>query len=307
MPRIIPTEQEALTYFQKYSNWGRWGKEDQAGTLNLITEAKRIQAAKLVRDGGTVSCALPIVFDSQYKGGLSPALHPPPVHFMIQSGEQFADKQNTPGVFQTALDYFAVCFHSHAITHLDSLAHMYWGGKMYNGVSSSSVNTFHGATVQSIDVAKQAVITRGVFLDMVKLRGDRWPENDEVFAEDLESAEHAQGVKVEPGDALLVRTGVLSPKKRGGGMNITTISYLHERGVAVLGRDALDARMPGVVFAPVHQIGIVAMGLWLLDHCGLEDLAAECAKRNRWEFLFTMGPLRIQGGTGSPTNPIAVF
>ncbi len=317
-PRI-PSEDEVLGYFQKYSNWGRWGKEDQAGTLNLITPEKRVQAGALIKDGAAVSCSR--LLTTEVTADTHPPHHPQPTHFIIQSGEQFAGVPSKPGVLQACLDYFGVPFHGPLITHLDAVGHVFWDGKMYNGFPSSSVTSVQGATVESVDVAKDGVVSRGVLLDIPRLRGVKWPEpGEDIYAEELEAAEAAQGVKVEPGDVLLVRTGFLRRRNeegpwntfrenRSAGMHANCIPFLHDRGVAVLGRDGSDARSPEykTVFSAIHQVGIVALGLWLLDYCNLEELAAACEERQRWEFMFTMGPLRIQYGTGSPVNPIAVF
>jgi len=319
MPQTVPSEEEVLRYFEKYSNWGRWGKDDQAGTLNHITPEKRLQSAGLIKDGTTVSCAR--MLTTELSADTLPPMHPQPTHFMIQNGEQFADVPNQPGVLQAAMDYFGICFHNPLITHLDSIGHVFWDGKMYNGVSAAEVTSGQGAKVQSVDVAKEAVITKGVLLDLPRLKGVKWLGTDQnIHGEDLEEAEKAQGVRVEPGDVLLVRTGYLRRRNeegpwnlfqeaKHGGMHATCIPFLHDRGVAVLGRDGSDARTPEykTVFSAIHQVGIVAMGLWLIDYCNLEELATACEERGRWEFMFTMGPLRIQYATGSPVNPIAVL
>ncbi|MSQ26468.1 MAG: cyclase family protein [Dehalococcoidia bacterium] len=313
----IPTEEELLTYFQKYSNWGRWGKDDQKGTLNFITPDVRKRAAALVRDGHAVSCARVITTD--LTPDAHPPVHPPATHFMVQSGEQFDGKADKPGVLQTCLDYFGMVFHSPLFTHLDAVGHVFWSGKMYNGFPAGAVTAYEGATVQSVDLAKDVGITRGVLLDIPRLRGVKWIEPpDAVYAEDLLEAERAQGVKVQPGDALLIRTGYLRRRNeegpwnvfkesRIGGLHANAIPFIHERGVALLGRDSGDARGYKLVFSPIHQIGIVALGLWLIDYVNLEELAQACAERQRWEFLFTMNPLRIHNGTGSPLNPVAVL
>jgi kynurenine formamidase len=319
MARKVPSEAEVLRYFQTYSNWGRWGEDDQLGTLNLITPEKRVQAARLVDDGATVSCSR--LVSTEVTPESRPPLHPAPTHFIIKSGEQFANAPNPTTEIQAALDYFGVAFHSATITHLDSVGHVFWEGKMYNGFSSAMVTSAQGATIQSVDLAKDAGVTRGVLLDIPRLRGVDWPEpGDDIHGDELEAAERAQGVTVDPGDALLVRTGFMRRRNELGpwdtladplhaGMHASCIPFLHDRGVALLGRDGLDARGKAYkkVFSAIHQIGIVALGLWLIDNCDFEGLAEACAERDRWEFLFTMGPLRIEYGTGSPVNPIAVF
>jgi hypothetical protein len=265
----VPTEEEVLTYFDRFSNWGRWGADDQAGTLNFITAEKRLQAARLVQDGTTVSLAKLLTTDLSVD--IKPPLFPAPTHFMLQNGEQFHQCGNEPYVLQTALDYFGVAFHNVAVTHLDAVGHVFWDGKMYNGVSSKSVSTI-GATVQSVDVAKDGIVSRGVLLDIPKLRGVKWLEpGDIIRIEELEAAEAAAGIRVEEG-----------------------------------GSDAAPSGYE-VVFQPIHQVGLVAMGLWLVDFADLDPVAAACEARGRWEFMLSLGALRIQYGTGSPVNPIAIF
>jgi len=317
MARKVPSEAEVLNYFQTYSNWGRWGKDDQMGTLNLITPEKRVQAARLVGDGATVSCSR--VISTQVTPESHPPLHPAPTHFIIKSGEQFAGAANPKTEIQAALDYFGVAFHSATVTHLDSVGHVFWEGKMYNGFSSDLVTASEGATKESIDLLANGVVSRGVLLDIPRTKGVDWLEpGTPVFPEDLEAAEKACNVKVEPGDVLLVRTGWYKRRLDLGpvsfdvrpGLQALALPWLHERQIAMLGGDGTNDVQPSnypTVRLPMHQVGIVAMGLWLLDNANLEDLAAACERHGRWEFMLTMGPLRIVNGTGSPINPIAIF
>jgi kynurenine formamidase len=316
--RPDPTEAEVLTYFDKFSNWGRWGADDQAGTLNLITPEKRRQAAALVQDGATVS--LGKLLTTEIGEHIKPPLFPAPTHFMLQNGEQFHACGNEPYVLQTALDYFGVAFHSISITHLDAVGHVFWDGKMYNGVDSKAVSSV-GATVQSVDVAKDGIVTRGVLLDIPRLRGVKWLEpGEKIHVDELEAAEREAGIRVESGDVLLIRTGSERKRIEDGpwdayvhgvaGLSSDCLEFIHDRDVAVLGSDGgSDAAPSGyeVVFQPIHQVGLVAMGLWLIDFADFEGLSRACAERNRWEFMLTLAPLRIEFGTGSPANPIAVF
>lgn len=317
-PRTDPTEEEVLTYFDRFSNWGRWGAEDQAGTLNHITTEKRLQAAALVQDGTTVSMGK--LLTTEIGVHIKPPLFPAPTHFMLQNGEQFHNCGNEPYVMQTALDYFGVAFHNIAVTHLDAVGHVFWDGKMYNGVDSKAV-TSTGATVQSVDIAKDGIVSRGILLDIPRLRGVDWLEpGEKIHVDELEAAEQQAGVRVEPGDVLFIRTGSERKRVEEGpwdayvhgvaGLSADCLEFIHSRGVAVLGSDGgSDAAPSGyeVPFQPIHQVGLVAMGLWLVDFADLEGLAAACAERSRWEFMLTLAPLRIEFGTGSPANPIAIF
>jgi kynurenine formamidase len=315
MAKQPPTEEEVLGYFDSCSNWGRWGPEDQLGTVNFITPERRRKAAALVRDGVSVTCSRPITTD------LAPDVVSQPIHLMEKSGEKYAGKKSGPEEFQSSSDWFGMRFHGFTITHIDSLAHIFWDGKMYNGHPAELVVTAGGATVESIDLLKDGIVTRGVLLDLPRLRERAWLDDVEpIYPEDLEEAEKASGVRVESGDVLLVRTGALRRRNEEGpgptsglgrpGLQAACLPWLHEREIAFLGSDTHQDISPSGyprVALPIHSVGIVAMGLWLIDNANLEELAAACEQRQRWEFLLTFGPLRIHNGTGSPINPIAVF
>jgi kynurenine formamidase len=319
MARDIPTEAEVLGWYTSLSNWGRWGQDDELGTLNLITPDKRAQAARLVQDGVTVSCARTLRFEA------NPGNPVPPQHFMLRSGEGTA----TENVGRSnARDAFLIAPHGHTITHLDAPSHTFvratpgapW--TMYNGKSRDLVRTVEGATAGSIELVGEGIVSRGVLLDVARVRGVSWLEaNDPVFPEDLEAAEAAQGVRVEPGDILFVRTGF--PKllaERGyaafangmTGFQAACLPWLRDRDVALIGTDTANdvapSQYPGLgTNGAVHGVGMGALGLWLLDNPDFEALAAACAERGRWAFLTTIAPLKLERGTGSPVNPLALF
>ena len=314
MPGRIPTEDEVLGYFQECSNWGRWGAEDQLGTIHYITPEKRRQAAALVKEGVSVTCSRPIVREQ------APDVLDPVLHYMTVSGEWWAGKKSQPGRFQGSVDFIGMVFHGNSITHIDSPAHIFWYGKVYNGHPAERVNTAQGATVESIDLLRDGVVTRGVLLDIAGTKGVKWLQPGEgVFPEDLEEAEKASGVRAEPGDVLLVRTGALRRRNEEGpselgrghpGIHAASIPWLHGRQVAMVCTDVAGDVSPSgysQVRSPLHQVGIVGMGLWLLDNANLEELAKACAGYRRWEFMLSIGALRIHRGTGAPVNPIAIF
>ena len=312
----LPEEKEILSYFQKLSNWGRWGDDDQLGTLNFLTPQKVQQSVSLVVDGTTVSCARPVVFAP------TPDATAPAVHYMVASGEGWGTEQKvTSRLSQAATDYIGMVFHGYTVTHIDSLAHFFWEGKMYNGRPSHLVSTNLGATVESIEIAAEGIVTRGILVDVPRIRGVDWLERGEgVLPSDIEAAESQMGFEITEGDVLLVRTGQLYRREIEGPVDFrekgstachaSCLPLLHQRGIAVLGTDTgndiIPAPYPNVI-QPIHQVGIVAMGLWILDNANLEDLAVECARRNRWEFMLSMGPLKLTNTTGSPVNPIAIF
>lgn len=308
-----PTQDQLLDWMQSLSNWGRWGADDERGTLNLITPEKTRAAIGLVREGESLSLARAISY------GAAPDVARPPQYFMVASGDCYRPGEGPDR--QVAMDYFGLIFHGSTVTHIDSLAHFFWDGKLYNGRPSTLVTTAEGATSHSVDAAKHGIVTRGVLVDAPYLRGTELVERgDGVGLSDIRAAEEKCGFRVEPGDALILRTGQLGQRERTGPVDPAVagsagplpeiLPFLHERGVAVLGSDTGNDVRPSPYprFSnPVHQVGIVAMGLWILDNAWLDGLAAACRARNRWEFLITIHPLRIPNATGSPVNPVVVF
>jgi kynurenine formamidase len=314
--RTIPTEQEIWSWHRSLSNWGRWGADDERGTLNLITPAKRLQATSLVRDGLVVSCARTI--------GYQPAVDNvmPARHFMLSSGEVEPDH----GLGWAATDAFLLQPHGISMTHLDAPSHVLvrtdsskpW--TIYNGKPAKLVTTAQGATVCSIELAGGGIVSRGVLLDIPRLRGVPWLEgSDPVFPEDLDAAEAAQGSRVEAGDVLFVRTGFprrrleLGPRPVSEGicaLQAACLPWLRERDVAVVGADTGNDVFPfqyPSLGGPVHSIGIGAMGLWILDNPDYEELSETCARLGRWEFQVVIAALKLANATGSPVNPLALF
>ena len=309
----LPSESEVLEYASTLSNWGRWGADDELGTINLITPSKRKQAAGLVTDGITVSCAWPISTDP------APDVSRTPIHLMTGTGEGYS-LDSDPTEEQGSGDFIGLAYHGYTVTHVDAPSHIFMSGRMYNGRPSTVVNSTHGATAGSIELIADGIVTRCVLLDIARLRGVDWMAPGEaIYIEELERAEAEQNVRVGEGDVLLVRTGGLRyrnevaprPVEDGKpGLHASCLPWLHERGVAMLGSDAIQDVQPSTYpnfKQPIHRIGIVHMGLWLIDNCNLEGVSAACAERNRWQFMLCIAPLRIKYGTGSPANPIAVF
>jgi kynurenine formamidase len=298
--------------FESVKNWGRWGADDQMGALHYITAERRARAAATVRDGVTVSCALDFPV-------LPSIENPTPAqHHMLVAGDALG---STGGDLETALDYIGISFHGMATSHIDALCHVFVNGTMYNGYPASDVKSI-GAKKNDIMVARDGIAGRGVLLDVPRLRGRPWLELDErIRPAELEAAERAQNVRVEEGDVLIVSTGrdarraargPWSPNREGlAGLHATSIPWLHERRVAVLGSDGISDGLPGLAVpgwpVPVHQCCLVAMGVHLLDNLDLRGAAAACARLRRWEFFLALAPLRVARGTGSPVNPLAVF
>jgi kynurenine formamidase len=295
--------------FHQVSTWGRWGADDEHGTLHRLTEARTAAAARLVRDGVTVSLSLPLA--TTQSGD-----HPQPAeHRMTMLG----DTDIGSGSLRFMKDYVGVDYHSDGHSHVDALCHVAYEGTLYNGVPQGAVSA-SGAAAESVEIMKDGLVGRGVLLDVPRVRGVPWLEpGDHVRREDLEAAEREQGVRVGEGDILLVRTGHARRLAEQGpwdtttakaGLHPTAVPLLAQRGIAVLGSDGNSDTAPstteGVAF-PIHVLALNAMGLPLLDYLQFEDLRAACERAGRWEFLLVAAPLRIVAGTGSPINPIAML
>ena len=316
MPGRVPSEQEVIGYIKTLSNWGRWGLDDELGTINLITPAKRAAAARLVQDGVAVTGARPIVTDITADTTFQF------MRFMVDSGEgRDTASPERVRARRGAGEFIGMVFHGYTVTHIDTPAHFFWEGKIYNGRSCNLITAREGATVEAVELLHDGVVSRGVLLDVARTRGGRWLEPGEgVMPEDLEAAERAAGLRVEPGDILIVRTGYYARRLAEGptsplvagspGPHAALLPWLKERGVAVWGSDTHNDVTPTpypAIGSPFHIGALVGLGLWLIDNMNLEDIAQACAARSRWEFLLTLAPLRLRNVTGSPLNPIALF
>lgn len=309
-PHISAEQFEKI--FQEVCNWGKWGPDDERGTLNYITPEKIRAAASLVRSGQTVSLAIPI---DKVAGPDNPC---PASHFMVQ-GFDIAIPQGEP---RFAMDYLACQCHGDCHTHIDALCHVAYKGRLYNGRPASTV-TSQGSARLDITQYAHGIVGRGVLLDIPRLRGAQWLEPGEsVTAEDLEAAEKAQGVRLAEGDILLFRTGHYRRRSERGpwnnsydgegkaGLCASAIPMLHERKVAAFLPDGDGETVPsnveGVAY-PIHVLQLVAMGMACADSLQLDDLARICQQEGRWEFLVVAAPLRLPSGTGSLANPIAIL
>ena len=316
---------EALAYLDTLSNWGRWGPEDQLGTLNLIDDDCRRRAAALVRHGVSVSCAHdidPNVLDPIHK------FH----RYMVVSGEGLKDEHRVPHMVGAKPDerwvpmreYLGLVFHGMLVTHVDALSHMAWDAKVYNGYPAERVNSVTGAIDLPVSAVASGITTRGVLFDVPRSRGvEHLPPGTAVGAAELARMEAELGVTVGPGDIVLLRTGPnVAPAQEApaswrspkSGWGPDCLPWFRERGVAMIGHDGANDTFPAPddfeavgLPNPIHVVSLVALGLWLIDNMALDEIAETSARLGTAEFMFSVSPLRILGGTGSPVNPIATF
>jgi kynurenine formamidase len=311
-----PTEAELFGYFESLSNWGRWGKDDTLGTLNLVTEEHRRRAVGLVRHGRSVSCAWDIdTVELPGETGTTPKRR------MANTGERLDDPALTGGPRgASASEFWTLHPHGFRLTHLDGLSHIFWDGHMYNGRRAGLVTEADGATELDIRNVKEGVVTRAVLIDVAAHRGVDWLEPGEAATRDeVEAILDSHGLEIRPGDAVILRTGYGAKAARQGrddfrngraGWHASCLPWLREHDVAIVAADTANdagpSGYPGATF-PLHYVGIVGMGLWLVDNCNLERLAATCRELGTWEFCWTLAPLAFVGGTSSPVNPLALF
>jgi kynurenine formamidase len=319
-PRNL-TSADLERWSMELSNWGRWGKDDQAGTINLITAAKRKAAASLVRDGVCVSASLDadLPKDGPTSGPLpgGPRTEPGPrTTWTLTSKPPGPDPKPRASY---VVDTIAVAYHGDATTHLDALSHIYYQGQIYNGFPQTSF-TDRGAGKNDVMAFKDGIFTRGLLFDIPRLKNVPYLGDEEaIYPEDLDAWEKKAGFRLESGDAMLVRTGrwlrvkekgPLDINKQVPGLYASCLKWMQKRGVAILGSDVVQDVRPSLVEGvnqPIHQVALRMMGTPLLDNCDLEAVAQAAADRHRWVFLLTIDPLRVPGATGGPVNPIAVF
>jgi kynurenine formamidase len=296
------TEAEVVGLFGSCSNVGRWGPDDELGTLNLITPRVRLEALRGVRSGRVVSLGAELMVDRSRQAPSSVELRP----------------RYSP---VDAHDDLTLRVHGFEVTHLDAPGHVFFEGRAWGGRRRDDVARADGLAFASIaPLGQAAIVTRGVLLDVASARGVAHLEPGEgIGVEDLEAAERLAGVTVRPGDAILIRSGHASRMAAEGaahdeagphaGVLPETLPWLRARDVAVYSGDCIELRPSGYprVTMPLHQVGLVAMGLCILDVPDVEALATACRDEGRSDFALVVAPLRIPGGTGSAVNPLAIL
>ena len=286
--------------FAELSNWGRWGRDDQLGTINLVTPAKVRQAASLVKSGLSVSLAHNPIAESGLPDN-------PAQTFALQMG---------PDLMSDTIHFN---YHGYVTSHIDALCHFEYKGRLYNSTPTTT-NTEKGCGKLGIEALKAGVITRGILIDIPRLRGVPYLEpGTAVYTRDIEAWEKKSGVRVTSGDAVLLYTGrwarraAMGPWRLPGpvaGFHVSVARWFKERDVAIGGSDAATdvtpARFDGL-FEPLHHFIIAGLGAPILDALDLEAVAQTAAKLGRWEFMLSVAPIPVTGGTGGPVNVLATF
>ncbi|MEU0114872.1 cyclase family protein [Streptomyces bobili] len=297
---------------ERVNNWGRWGTEDEIGTLNLITDEVVRRAVAEVRTGRRVPLALPLREDGVQTGMIPGRVNP--LHTMVQINQEIFG----PGTVACSDD--AVTMGLQAATHWDALPHVSHSGRIYNGRPAGTVTAHGGAQFSGIDKAT-CVVSRGVLLDVARARGvDRLEGGHSVTPEDLEAAEELAGTRVRAGDIVLVRTGQMRVYLAGDrqayahpspGLSVRTPEWFHARDVAAVANDTLTFEVfpPEIedLWLPVHALHLVEMGMMQGQNWNLEKLSTACGQEGRYAFLLSATPEPFVGGTGTPVAPVAVL
>jgi kynurenine formamidase len=316
-------EGEIAARAEAFRNWGRWGQDDVLGTLNFIDEAKRTQAAALVRSGEAISLAQAFDTNGPQKGWRR---RTNPVHTMTDTGtDAERGNQGFPHGIGGADDVIAMPLQ--CSTQWDGLGHIFDHGNAWNGRRAGDVVTSDGDLVTGIEHAASVIVSRGVLLDVGRHLSPATGELADGYAvtvADLEATIAAQGEssRVGRGDIVLVRTGQYARTRRDGwgdyaggpapGLSLTTAGWLHRTEIAAIATDTWGFEVrpnefDAPAFQPLHQVVIPNMGLTIGEMWNLDALADACARGGRYDFLLSAAPLPITGAVGSPINPIAIL
>jgi len=296
------TKEQLERWMKEHSNWGRWGKDDQLGTVNLITPAKRKQAAALVKDGISVSLAPSVPVRKIGENGPGAKFIGPPADSSTIEVNFGSMGQRTGWVHEQ--NYSLTSTHQGA--HLDALCHVAFEGKTYNGYTLTEIASKDGGCRKmAIGGIKDKLVTRGILVDIARMKGlSQLPPNTHIYKEDIEAFEKWAKVKFEPGDLFLYYIG----RSKGSGLDPSFLPFIKQRDIALFGGESAHEafEVPGFEVA-VHTGIMVPMGVNMLDFLDLDALAETAARLKRWEFMFVAAPTPQAQGTGSQINPIAIF
>jgi kynurenine formamidase len=314
-PPQDPTVDAIQAMAARCSNRGRWGPEDEWGTVNYITAAKILEAAQLIRRGRVFSLAIP--FDEHGPqtgpGRMNPMLA------MRSTGTDFVSgSRRNPSGIGAADDMLTLSLQG--ATHWDALSHIFDHGVMWNGYSAGLVNSF-GAQRNGVQHLRDRIVSRGILLDIARWKGAPWLDPGYAITEaDLEACRGDEAVAVRPGDIVLVRTGQMGYCQRHGwgsyaggdapGLSFFTAEWLYRSQIAGIASDTwgVEVRPNELPRAaqPLHQVMLPHIGLLVGEMFDLEALAEDCADSGCYEFFFVAAPLPITGAVGSPINPQAI-
>ena len=306
----IANEADFRRAMKELSNWGRWGADDELGAANLITPAKRKQALALAKEGVAISLAHDV---AQEKAAVAPNIL---VRTLVSVG---------PSVTLDQYQYTG-SYHGIVHSHLDAVnCHIMFEGQGYNGRKMEDITAAGGCPKGNINALKDGVVTRAILFDATRLPGKAtsqgWVEpGTPIHREDLEALEKLERVKVSAGDVILLYTGRWKRRAAVGawsnsagfaGWHSDVAYFIKQRGVSFIGgdgpNDVSPTGLPPEITNPLHRLALVAMGVSIFDNLDFERAVEHARQTNRYEFLFTAAPLRIEKGTGSPLNPLAIF
>ncbi len=302
------TPEDYLRWREELKNWGRWGPDDQRGAANLITPAKVVDAAALVQAGIVVSLAHAV---------------PQVAAADVPESGLFRRTTNRIGDSNTS-DTYQVSYHGLTVAHMDALCHFFFDGQLYNGYPvADHISPERGCEKGDIMAWRDGIATRAVLYDIPQLQGVDWVEPGRpITRADLEAWEAQAGVRAGPGDVALLYVGRWKRRAAEGpwrdavaGFHPDTIPWMKERDVAFLGHDFNIDWSPrpgwgadeGIPSNPVHQAALNWMGVGIVECLDLERAVETARRLGRYEFLMTFAPLPVEGGTGSPLNPLAIF
>lgn len=306
----MTTDDEIDRLFEEHNNWGRWGRDDQRGTLNLAGAKARTAAARLVSSGE----AVPLSRRMDPRPG--PHNARPVQHMMIELPTDQPDRARG-----TASDWFGVACHGFATTHVDSLCHQSWRGRTFNGGDAASITARRGAPVGHLDALADGVFAPAILLDLPRSRGVRWLDpGDGLSGEDLDEAIRRSEAPHHVGDVVVISTGrdaraasqgEHDPVAEGNpGLLPSAIEWIDQWQPALLVTDVqCDMMLPGSAPhpMPLHVLCLVAMGVHLVDNARLDALSAHCVRHKRYRFAFSMNVVQIPHGTGAPVTPVAIY
>jgi kynurenine formamidase len=322
MPSRKLTRDDLREAAERYKNWGKWGPDDEVGTLNYTQPQDIVAAAQLVRQGKVISLALN--FDQNGPQG-GKTKYPPlgrinPLHVMLRTGtDAYSGVLDRRGI-RAADDLVVMPLQSG--TQWDGLGHVFYENQMWNGYDCREVTSF-GAQKCGIEKTKNRLVGRGVFLDVARVLGTECLDDGyAITGDDLDSAATAHGVSVRRGDHVIVRTGQMErclaagswdgyPGGDAPGFSFWTLDWIHDHRIAAIASDTWGCEVrpnesePGIN-QPWHWITIPIMGLTMGEIFYLADLANDCAADGVYEFMFVAPAIPITGAVGSPTNPLAI-